>query len=777
MISVLLLIFAVSCSAKKTQQNEGPELVEEVSQEVSAAEGGKIEAESKDEEVSIDIPAGALDEDVTITMKIYDAKGYPGTDGLDVISKVVEFEPTGTIFKKPVTITMKSLENVGGSARKDGKAKVVTAAVYRESEKKWSYSETGAAVKIAGYEAGGDPIMQTAAGDPIMLNAAGDPIMMSAGGDPIMLSAAGDPIMVTAAGDPIMQTAAGDPIMMTTGHFTAYAFLVAELKDGEAIENPDGDSSSDDNDNDNGISDDDDDIDISDNEIPDEEVIDDDPDTAPEGPDPCESDPCADIAHSDGVCSTAEKDGAKVYACGCVDPYAWDGEGCSSVCAGNPCASVPHSTGICKPLSATEYSCGCASGAFWSGSECLDPCAGDPCASVQYSTGCVPKSANEYVCACEDVYSWDGSKCKSPCDGDPCAAFADTNGVCTVQGKDFCACGCNDGLYWWGTVKGCTEEQPAFGRICTSQFKCYDNYDEIECPEPGEPFYGQDANKAREGVCAPKSFTIVETGIENEDIVYDNNTGLEWMRTLDGSIDCRWEDAYSYCEDLSYGGYEDWRLPTPKEYLTIVHNNRWPTLDTNYFDLPGPDSDGYYDYRSWTSYSAPYGNYWGVDFSSGALTDFGNNPTNFVRCVRGDEMPESEFIIPEEYEEADEKVVVDIVSGLQWQYHDADIPDDGDFWKGGMEYCENLEYAGYSDWRLPNKDELMTIVDFGSSDPASSFPDIEAVSYLLTSTTMPNTSSYVFRLYLPRGSMNMIMDKTTDYLNSIQLHAHCVRSE
>ena len=374
MISVFLLIFAVSCNAKKTQQSEGPELVEEVSQEISASEGGTVEAESKDEGVSIDIPAGALDEDVTITMKIYDAKGYPGTEGIDVISKVVEFEPTGTIFKKPVTITMKSLENVGGSARKDGKAKVVTAAVYRESEKKWSYSAIGAAVKIAGYDAGGDPIMQTAAGDPIMLSAGGDPIMMDDGGDPIMLSAAGDPIMVTAAGDPIMQTAAGDPIMMTTGHFTAYAFLVTELDDEpEAV--TDADDSGD--------------IDISDDE--DEPVVEDDDDPIsdedelsdePEGPDPCADDPCADIAHSDGVCSTAEKDGAKVYACGCVDPYAWDGEGCSSVCAGNPCASVQHSTGICKPLSATEYSCGCASGAFWSGSECLDPCAGDPCASV-----------------------------------------------------------------------------------------------------------------------------------------------------------------------------------------------------------------------------------------------------------------------------------------------------------------------------------------------------------------------------------------------------------
>ncbi len=818
-VLVFIAVFVVSCDEDKKTNNGGSseaKPVEEVSQDIPAEEGGKIEAETKDEAVSIEIPGGALDEDVKITMKIYDADGYKGTEGLDVISKVVEFEPSGTVFKKPVIITMKTLKDVG-SVTRAAKKKVITAAVYREEKGAWSYSPIGAAVKISGRSEGGDPIMTSAAGDPIMLNAGGDPIMMpSSGGDPIMLSAAGDPIMVTAAGDPIMNSAAGDPIMMTTGHFSSYTFLVVDL---EAEAEPD-DGITDNDITDNDITDIEDNDDTDDSDTDTHESSGDDPcDPNPCGSiensngvchviflgregdimsfacdcidsygwdglgcspvdmsDPCESDPCTDIAHSDGECYVVyNTDHVKTFSCGCEAPYSWDGSKCSSSCADDPCSTVYHSNGICYPKPDGKYECGCAENYYWDGpaKKCSNPCTADPCGSVPHTTGCVPKTGTEYVCTCEEVYSWDGIKCVSPCDSEPCSAFEHTT-VCTAQAPDFYSCKCDDGFYWWGTVKGCITEQPTVGRICTSQFKCYDESKEIPCPAPGEPFYGQDATKAREGLCAPKSFTIVETGIENEDIVRDDNTGLEWMRTPDESGDYRWSGADYYCENLEYGGYDDWRLSTPREYMTIVHNNRWPTIDMNYFDIPLPADGSYYDYISWASYSAPYGNYWGVNFESGAVSDYGNNPTNFVRCVRGETMPESSFIIPEAYEEAEEKIVVDTVTGLQWQYHDADVPDNSSFWKGALDYCENLTYAGFSDWRLPNKDELMTIVDFGRSDPASAFPDLQAVTYLLTSTTMPDEHDAVFRLYLTRGSMN-----TTMYKNSagVDYHVHCVRSE
>jgi uncharacterized protein YcfL len=214
-----VLFFAVSCGSKnKTEKHKGAVLKEEVTKEISAEEGGTMT--SSGDEISIEIPGNAVDSNVTITMRIYDSEGYKDTEGRDVISKVVEFEPSGTIFKKPVIISMTSLAKVDN--------KIIAAAVFNESKSTWSYSSSGAAVKIAGHDESGDPIMQSVAGDPIMLNAAGDPIMMNADGGEIMISAAGDPIMVTAAGDPIMMSAAGDPIMMTTGHFTAYTFIALD---------------------------------------------------------------------------------------------------------------------------------------------------------------------------------------------------------------------------------------------------------------------------------------------------------------------------------------------------------------------------------------------------------------------------------------------------------------------------------------------------------------------------------------------------------------------
>ena len=233
LIFVFVLIFAVaSCGSKK----ENPAYEEQVSKEIKAEEGGKVE--SSDGKTSIEIPAEALDSDTKITMTIYDVSDYAAIPdkigGMKVVSKVVEFEPSGTVFKKPVIISMTASEAFEN--------KIVSAAVFYEKEGKLSYSEHGA-YGVLGKDAAGDPIMTTAAGDPIMLSdgnlttGAGDPIMNAAAGDPIMMSAAGDPIMTNAEGDPIMNAAAGDPIMMATGHFTAYTFIAIDPK--EPVEEPD----------------------------------------------------------------------------------------------------------------------------------------------------------------------------------------------------------------------------------------------------------------------------------------------------------------------------------------------------------------------------------------------------------------------------------------------------------------------------------------------------------------------------------------------------------
>ncbi len=227
---VSALFLAVSCGG------ESKKIVEEKSQTVKAEEGGEIEVAGG--EAKIKIPAGALDKDTEISVKLYKTDGFNNKKAL--ASNVVEFGPSGTKFKKPVIITI--------NAEKAVKGKTVAAAVMK-SDGTWSYSEKGAYALFGGFDEAGDPIMTTAAGDPIMISngnlttAAGDPIMNAAAGDPIMLVAAGDPIMTNAAGDPIMNAAAGDPIMMTTGHFSDYTFIVVDEVEEENSSNNGGGSS------------------------------------------------------------------------------------------------------------------------------------------------------------------------------------------------------------------------------------------------------------------------------------------------------------------------------------------------------------------------------------------------------------------------------------------------------------------------------------------------------------------------------------------------------
>jgi hypothetical protein len=90
--------------------------------------------------------------------------------------------------------------------------------------------------------------------------------------------------------------------------------------------------------------------------------------------------------------------------------------------------------------------------------------------------------------------------------------------------------------------------------------------------------------------------------------------------------------------------------------------------------------------------------------------------------------------------------VTDNCTGLMWQKDTADVNGDGQVspgfdggdsvpWCDALAYCEDLEFAGYDDWRLPNVRELESIVDYGTFNPAID-PVFRAFSVYWSSTSV-----------------------------------------
>ncbi len=83
------------------------------------------------------------------------------------------------------------------------------------------------------------------------------------------------------------------------------------------------------------------------------------------------------------------------------------------------------------------------------------------------------------------------------------------------------------------------------------------------------------------------------------------------------------------------------------------------------------------------------------------------------------------------------ETILDQSTGLEWQKRDhTDYTDNLLTWEQALAYCEDLELAGYDDWRLPNKLELRSIVEHSKTDP----PAINNLFYCQSSWFWSSTS-------------------------------------
>lgn len=359
--------------------------------------------------------------------------------------------------------------------------------------------------------------------------------------------------------------------------------------------------------------------------------------------------------------------------------------------------------------------------------------------------------------------------CHTPCDNNPCNNIANSTKICTFSEEEF-KCGCERGYLWSGSmcIKTKTFSFATLGNICTGHNKCYNNEKEIECPNSSQNFFGQDAQYLKTGYCLPQSFTVKT--VSGEKTVVDNNTGLEWEQT---PTKLNWNDAKEYCENLTYAGNSDWRLPTPYELLTIVDNSRFnPSINLKFF----PNTPSAYFWTSITSNvfipkvvsivnRKDFA--WSVRFDEGRIREHSKDyDDTYARCVRGQTLPTGSF---QSFNIKSDTVVIDTNTGLIWQktYSIAKS------WEDALSYCENLTYAGYSDWRLPNKNELASLVDYQWDKPASDFPDMSSKFHFISSSSLAQNNKEAWALKFDTGNI-YAYDKSGKY---VQHYFRCVRND
>ncbi len=88
--------------------------------------------------------------------------------------------------------------------------------------------------------------------------------------------------------------------------------------------------------------------------------------------------------------------------------------------------------------------------------------------------------------------------------------------------------------------------------------------------------------------------------------------------------------AKIYCSELRLGDFQDWRLPTIQELLTIVDYERTSPALLKVFNYVEDESF----YWTQTVVADESDAYWGVNFKRGASSKASEYYDRYVRCVR-----------------------------------------------------------------------------------------------------------------------------------------------
>ncbi len=125
------------------------------------------------------------------------------------------------------------------------------------------------------------------------------------------------------------------------------------------------------------------------------------------------------------------------------------------------------------------------------------------------------------------------------------------------------------------------------------------------------------------------------------------------------------------------------------------------------------------------------------------------------------------------------EVILDSEIKLEWQNQPINETNKVK-WLSAIHYCRDLGLDGKSDWRLPNINELKSLMDYSNGRIVSAFEDTTTIGLILTAGTMVyywsstsyfNSKDKAYVVEFENGISDIVAKSNTD------THVRCVRDK
>ena len=311
----------------------------------------------------------------------------------------------------------------------------------------------------------------------------------------------------------------------------------------------------------------------------------------------------------------------------------------------------------------------------------------------------------------------------------------------------------------------------------TGQCSCHDAQgDEIDCAGSG-----QDA-QWKSGLAWPDPRFLVDG-----DRVTDALTGLVWPRDANlAEFPFTWDEALAFVADLNssdYLGYRDWRLPNRRELRSLIsHQTRRPALPEDH-----PFENVFANWYWSSTSSAQHPNHaWYINLDGGRMFYGGKDQGYMVWPVRGrgrgcllstgqqycfdhrgrvidcagsgqDAEYAPEMPWPARRFEQTADGILDRLTGLLWT-RCADLARGSVSWQQALDTVQALEQQNDGmTWRLPNINELESLVDCARYEPALPadhiFDQVQDIYW--SSSSSLYEPDWAWALYLHKGAVGV----------------------